>query len=333
MQVRDNDTLLLYGLFQSICAWALEKGYRDISTMKNLLKLAMVDVCNQQHESKPTSAAQMAIVADLGISLRNVQYSLKSLEEFNPMATGFVKIRQIQEEMLIFLTGQPHTLDEIQGEVSYLLHAPYELQRRALRSILRDLEQKGMISSEKNQNGMEYRAVEKHVNLFDPSDISAQLSGLLTHLDAFKHTLGKPFLASYYLTAQQAEGLQIAVNEFLRGTGNSYEYTDRETAANTRPFTFYLGSAPVVLGNHPPGSVAEALLEVIQYRFKESPLPSIARTHWYHLTLTSARSVFNEIRYFLEKEAGLASKKNENKPSELYAFYYGMADRQISKNA
>ena len=75
MQVLDSNTRLLYGLFQSICGWALENGYRDISTMKNLLKLAMVDVCKRRYEDKPPTALQLSVVADLGISLRNAQYS------------------------------------------------------------------------------------------------------------------------------------------------------------------------------------------------------------------------------------------------------------------
>ena len=79
MQVRENDTQLLYGLFQGICSWAMEKGYKDIAGMKNLLKLAMVDTCRERHEDKSAFAAQMAIVTDLGISLRNRYFAIDFL--------------------------------------------------------------------------------------------------------------------------------------------------------------------------------------------------------------------------------------------------------------
>ncbi len=326
MQVRDNDTLLLYGLFQSICGWALEKGYRDISTMKSLLKLAMIDVCRQQHEDKSPSAAQMSVVADLGISLRNVQYSLKSLDELNSLATGFVKIRQIQRELLTLLSQKPQTQADLLAEISYLIHAPFELQRRALRTILKDLEQKGLICSEISDGETTYRTIEAHVSLFDPTDISARLSGLLSHLDAFKHTVGDPFFKIYYLDAVQAEGLQTALHELLLGTGNAYELECRQQNAVTQAYHFYLGCTPVA-PNHLPGSVAEAMLEVIQARFQEADSPSLARTHWYHLSPSAARAVYQEIGNFIAREAETAVKSSSCHSGIPFAFYFGMADR------
>jgi hypothetical protein len=326
MQMRNNDTQLLYGLFQSICGWALDNGYRDIATMKQLLKLAMVDVASRQYCGKPATAKAMSIVADLGISLRNVQSSLKALSELDQASPDFVKIRQIQEEILIFLSGQPRTADQILSEVCYMLHAPYDLQRRTLRTILEDLEKRTLITSETENGYTYYRPLKPHVNIFDPSDMSAQLSGLLTHIDAYNHTIGRPYFAIFNLPPFQAGGLQTAMNEFIRGTGNSYEYQD-SSARNGRAFTYYVGCAPLT-GEERPTNVSEAMLEVIQTRFKGSDLPSFARTHWYHLTRISARKVFQEVRNFIEREAGSTGNTLPPKNTIPFAIYFGLADRQ-----
>lgn len=330
MQVRDNDSQLLYGLFQSICGWALEKGYRDISTMKTLLKLAMVDVCRQKHSSKSPSAIQLSVVADLGISLRNVQYSLKALEGQNDISGGFIKIRQIQREILILLSHCPQTLEQILAEVSFLIHAPYDLQKRTLRMVLRDLEQKGIIESESEGAQLTYRTAESHIDLYNPADLPTRLSGLLSHIDAYNNTIGEPLFSIFHLHPDQAEDLQTALNEFLRGTGNAYEMECRETESVTKPYYFYLGCAPVQRGREPCG-ISEAMLEVIQARFKEPDSPTLAKTHWYHLTPGIAQTVFNEVCDFLKRE-GTSAGKNANKNETIpFAFYFGLADNHVKK--
>ncbi|MBU1881729.1 hypothetical protein KKA08_06810, partial [bacterium] len=119
MQVRDSDTQLLYGLFQGISTWAMDRGYKDIAGMKNLLKLAMVDTCSKRHADKSAFAAQMAIVTELGISLRNVQYTLKSLDELQDLSGDLVKIREIQKEITVVLLREQQTFDQILAEISY----------------------------------------------------------------------------------------------------------------------------------------------------------------------------------------------------------------------
>ena len=327
MQVRDNDTQLLYGLFQSICSWALEKGYKDISGMKNLLKLAMVDVCRERHTDKSSFAAQMAIVTDLGISLRNVQYALKTLDELKDLSGGFAKIHQIQEEIVILLTRRPQTLDDILAEVSYLIHAPHDLQRRTLRSILKDLEHKGMISTILEDGITYYRPEQPHVNVFDPKDLSSRVSGLLTHIDAFNHTVGRPILRTYYLSPVQAGGLQTAINEFLLGTGNAYELECKETDSITKPYSYYLGCTPII-GRNSRLSVSDAILEVIHTRFTDSELPALARTHWYHLTPAISKAVFREVRNFIEREGISAGQESACKDAIPFAVYFGLADRK-----
>ncbi len=326
MQVRDSDTLLLYGLFQSICGWALEKGYRDIATMKHLLKLAMIDVCRQKYEDKPPSAVQMSVVEDLGISLRNVQYSLKSLQKLNDLTNSFVKIRQIRRELLTLISQKPQSLEELFPEVSHFIHAPYELQKRTLRTILRDLEQKGFISAEVVDGTVKYRAIEAHVSLFDPTDISARLSGLLSHIDAFRNTIGEPFYGIFPLGLRQAKGLQTALHELLLGTGNAHEHDCRESGAVTLPYYYYLGCT-AVKREHPPTCVADAMLEVIQARFKDADSPSIARTHWYHLTPVSAKDVYAEVTGFLKGEVASTEGKSTGEETVPFAFYFGMAVR------
>ena len=327
MQVRDNDTQLLYGFFQSISSWALEKGYRDVSRMKNLLKLAMIDVCRQRHAEKPALAAQMAVVADLGISLRNVQYALKTLDELSDFSTEFVKIREIQKEITVVLLKKPQTVEEIFAEVSYLIHAPYELQKRTLRTILQDMEQKGIITCEVENGKTYYKTVEHHVNLFDPSDLPARISGLLTQIDAFNHTVGQPYFQTRWLDPDQARGLQKAANEFLRGTGNAYEYECRENDLITKPYYFYLGSAPTTNPDRPI-SLPDAILEVIRARFADPDSPSILRNHWYHLTPASAQAVFDDVRHFIEREGESAGPQDSKDDAIPFTLYFGLADRQ-----
>lgn len=331
MQVRDSDTLLLYGLFQSICGWALEKGYRDITTMKHLLKLAMIDVCRQKYEDKPPSAVQMSVVEDLGISLRNVQYSLKSLQKLNDLTDSFVKIRQIRRELLTLLSQKPQSLDDLFPEVSHFIHAPYELQKRTLRTILRDLEQKGFIRAQIEEGTMKYRAVEAHVSLFDPTDISARLSGLLSHIDAFRNTVGEPFYGVFPLSVKQAKGLQTALHELLLGTGNAHEHECRESGAATSPYYYYLGCT-VVNREHPPTCTADAMLEVIQARFKDADSPSIARTHWYHLSPAFAKEVYAEVVEFLKGEIAAMKGKLPVEETVPFAFYFGMAVRSTGSS-
>jgi hypothetical protein len=327
MQVRDSEDQLFYGLFQSICSYALEKGYRDIATMKNLLKLAMVDVCRRQYDEKPASAAQMAVVSDLGISLRNVQYSLKELDDLNKVTTSFVKVRQLHREILTLLTEKPQTFQQILAEISYLIHAPYDLQKRSLKAMLKDLEQKGSITSEYAEGRTLYQTVDSHVTLFDPTDVSARLSGLLSHVDAFKHTIGEPVLRVYRMGLSQAEGLQRALQEYLVGTGDAYEMECKHQDRVTKPYHFYLGSAPVPNGNVPT-EVSQAMLDVIHSRFQDPDSPSMARTHWYHLNPTSAGCVFREVSAFLAREAESAHQNAPDSADNLFAFYFGMADRQ-----
>ncbi len=331
MQVRDNETQLLYGLFQGICTWAMEKGYKDISGMKNLLKLAMVDTCRQKHADKSSFATQMAIVTDLGISLRNVQYTLKRLEDLKDISSDYVKIREIQKEITVTLLRAPQTDEEILAEVSYLIHAPHDLQKRTLRTILTDMVQKGVITAEVEDGITSYKTEKSHVDLFDMTDLSARVSGLLTHIDVFNHTVGKPVYKTFQLEEDQARGLQTAINEFLRGTGNALEHECREAKEVTKPYYFYLGSAPVPEMEHPP-PLPDAILKVVQARFADPESASLLRNHWYQLTPASAKAVFNEVSSFLKREGVSAMNNGNAAKNDPFVFYFGMADRQLMKS-
>ncbi len=326
MQVRDSDTRLLYGLFQGISTWAMEKGYKDISGMKNLLKLAMVDTCRQRHEDKSSFAAQMAIVTDLGISLRNVQYTLKMLEELRDRSSDYVQIRELQKEITIVLGREPQTLDELLAEISYLIHAPHDLQKRTLRTIMKDMEQKGIVTTVR-EDGIDYYRTEKaHVNLLDTADLATRISGMLTHINDVNHTVGQPLFKTYQLNEEKARELQIAINEFLRGTGNAYEADCRENEAVTKPHYFYYGSTKI-LPSSAPTALHEVLLKCIFERFNDPDSASILRSHWYHLTPTTAKIVFNEVSEFVEREGVQAGAEIQPSESEPFAFYFGLADR------
>ncbi len=328
MQVRDSDTQLLYGLFQGICAWALERGYKDISGMKNLLKLAMVDTCWKRHADKPSFAAQMAIVTDLGISLRNVQYTLKALEDLQDLSSDLVKIREIQKEIVIILLREAQTLEDILAEVTYLIHAPHDLQKRTLRAILTDMEQKGIIVSCEENGAKFYRTAKTHVNLFDGTDLSARVSGLLTHIDAFNHTIGDPFFRIIKVHPDRARDIQQAVNEFLRGTGNALEHECRENREVTKPFYFYLGSAEFRESQHEV-TLSDAVLGCIQTRFQDPDSASILRNHWYQLTPAKARAVYEEVRAFALRECEAVEEASGERGAVPFSLYFGLADRHI----
>lgn len=293
--------------------------------MKNLLKLAMVDTCRQRHEDKTTLAAQMAIVADLGISLRNVQYSIKSLDELQDITSGFVKIREIQKEIVIALLSKPQTEEQILNEVSYLIHAPHDLQRRTLKTILRDMVQKHILETEEENGVTCYKPTQPHISLFDPTDLASRVSGLLTHIDAFNHTIGKPFFKTYSMSPNQARGLHKAINEFLHGTGNAYEHDCREEADVTKPYYYYMGSAPLSASG-PRTNLSDAVIEVIRMRFRDPESPSMLRNYWYHLTPASAQAVFKELKRFVEQEATSASQNVSIHEAIPFTFYIGIAD-------
>jgi DNA-binding PadR family transcriptional regulator len=328
MQVRDNDTQLLYGLFQGICTWALERGYKDISGMKNLLKLAMVDTCWKRHADKSSFAAQMAIVTDLGISLRNVQYTLKALEDLQDLSSDLVKIREIQKEIVIILLREEQTLEGILAEVCYLIHAPHDLQKRTLHTILADMEQKGIIVSYEENDVKYYRTAETHVNLFDGTDLSARVSGLLTHIDAFNHTVGDPLFKVVKAHPDRARDLQQAINEFLRGTGNAFEHECRECEEITKPFYFYLGSSPLQ-GSARTVTISDALLGCIQTRFQDPDSASILRNHWYQLTPAKAQAVYDEVCAFALRECETADYFSDERGAIPFSLYFGLADRHI----
>jgi hypothetical protein len=327
MQDRDSNSQLLYGLFQSICGWALEMGYKDVSGMKNLLKLAMVDVCRQQHSEKPGLAAQMAVVADLGISLRNVQYALKALDDVQTFSESYIKIRQIQEEITIILSQNPRTLDELLPEVTFLIHAPYELQRRTLCTILSDLEKKGALKVTNDHGRTVYAVADTHPTLFDPHDISSRVSGVLTHIDAFNHTLGEPYQATFRIRREDAAAFQTAVNDFLRGTGTAYEQECDQDDPRCHPFTFYLGGM-THSDNRIPLNTAQSMLEVIRERFSDPARPSIARTHWYYLTPDRALTVYKEVCDFISREGYSAALGLNEDETTTMTCYIGLADRQ-----
>jgi len=328
MQVQDSDTQLLYGLFQGICTWAMDRGYKDIAGMKNLLKLAMVDTCSKRHADKSAFAAQMAIVTELGISLRNVQYTLKALEELQELSNDLVKIREVQKEITVVLLREQQTFDQILAEVSYLIHAPHELQRRTLKTILLDMEEKGIIISYEESGKTLYRTAETHVNLFDATDLSARVSGLLTHIDAFNQTVGGPTFKSFSMLPDQARGFQQAVNEFLRGTGNAYEHECRENLDITKPYYFYLGSS-ILNDQKSAKNISDAMLEVIRHRFQNPESVSLLRNHWYQLTPEKAQMVYHDVRNFIDRECGAASCEPGENGAAPFTIYFGLADRKL----
>ncbi|MFH1862572.1 MAG: hypothetical protein ABH878_07130, partial [bacterium] len=320
MEVRDSNAQLLYGFFQSICTWALENGYSDISTMKNLLKLAMVDVCRKQYDQNSAVSTQMALVTDLGISLRNVQYSLRALEKLQNLTGSFVKIRKLQREILIYLNQKPHTVDEILSEVSYLIHAPYDLQKRTLNAILRDLLQKSVIREEKRAGKIVYHTAQNHVALYDPSDLSARLMALLGHIDAFKHSVRQPYFKTFWLTATQARELHARIQEQLIAIGERHEEQCSREGEKTKTWYFYLGSVPVS-EKALPENVAEVLLEVIHTRFCNVESPALARTHWYHLTPEAASVVFEETCQFFDDTIHEANDQADREQLLPFSFY------------
>lgn len=327
MQVRDQDTQVIYGLFQSICEWGLDRGYTDIAALKNLLKLAMVDVCRRRHSDKSDAEAEIAVVMDLGISIRNVQNSLRELDELGDLSGSFIKIQQVLREILMILDQQPRTLDELVDKVTHLIHAPYDLQKRAMQSILESLEQQNIIGREEGKETVLYRMLEDHISLFDPEDKSAKISGLGDHIEAYEHTIGEPYVDIFHADSVQAKRMQIDVNTFLAKTGTDYEEKCRVNQVIFKPFYYYLGSAPLNNQNV-PGNLPDAMLRVLRLRFTDPRSASIARTHWYNLDPPGSGSVFDEVRAFIKKILELQKAEEAKRGADAYVIYFGRADLQ-----
>lgn len=325
MQIRDNDTELIYGLFKSICEWALEKGYKDISAMKNLIKLAMVDVCINKHSEKSPTDAQITTVMDLGVSLRTVQRSLNEIDALADVGDGFIRIPQILRIILALLTERSKTEDELVREVSYLIHAPYNLQIKAVRSILIGLVRSGIIKEVTEREKTFYGLTKDHISLVNLRDKSAKMLGLAAHIDAYVHSVAEPLFVAFNTTGVKAKKIQHSINKFLIKIGTEQEKRCKVDAEDRRPFYFYFGSAPHhgVTGQY---ILPDAILEVLRLRFIDPNSSSISRTHWYYLIPAMSRVVFDQVTEFIEKEASRISIVSEGKDIRPYFAYLGVSD-------
>ncbi|TKJ40831.1 hypothetical protein CEE37_07670 [candidate division LCP-89 bacterium B3_LCP] len=331
MQVNDSDAELLFGLFQSVCEWSLDRGFNNVGEIKDLCKIAMVDVCHQRHDGKPASIAKMATGTDLGISIRNVERSLNKSRGFRNNDNGSLNIRKIRKEIAVVLTRKDQTLDGILSEVSYLMHGARDLQKRTLKVFLQDMEKKNQISSYGEGDTKYYKSKSQHISMFDMTDFYARMLGVLEHVDAFNHSIIDPLYNVFTMKPEAAVKLQKAVNEIIEGTGNAYEQECKEIGAVTKEYNFFFGSviSPGFNVNIP---LAQTVLNVINTRFGDPDSPSAARTHWYHLTEACAKIVFSEVCAFIKKEGEAESQNASHYNAKPFAFYFGLADRQISKS-
>ena len=142
MVVQHSDVQLLYGLLYSVCGWAFERGFRDVPKLKELTRVAMVDVAGKQYIGKPKSMAQSGISADLDLSIRNVQRAQKLREKLGKYQLELAKISEIQTEIHIRLNVNPMTLDDLIGELSYKMLFPYSMQKSFMKEILNDMVRK-----------------------------------------------------------------------------------------------------------------------------------------------------------------------------------------------
>ncbi|MFH1735687.1 MAG: hypothetical protein ABIE92_13355 [bacterium] len=329
MQEQQGSPELLYGLFRSICGWAFESGYRDINEVKNLAKLAMIDVCKQKHASKGIFAQQMGIVTDLGISIRNVQKSLKDLDEIKDLLGGFVKVREVQKEIAILLNEAPRTTEELTYELSYLIRAPYDLQIRTMKAILQEMVQKGLITETNKDGESRFNACNAFIDLFNPADLTARVMGVKTMINAYKHSLTEPLLEVYHLTPQAAEKLQFEIQDFIMNLGDSTEAANSSATEETDPYYFYLGSFEQQTVKAPDNAL-DAIIECIQVRFTESEQPSCAQVFWFQLTEDQSLDVSDKVEEFIRERCRVYHRQDLRSNSQPYVFYFGLAEYHAS---
>ncbi|MFH1861182.1 MAG: hypothetical protein ABH878_00075, partial [bacterium] len=142
---------------------------------------------------------------------------------------------------------------------------------------------------------------------------------------AYKHTIGKPFLQTVAMGEQHARSFHIALDQYVIEAGEREELNCKEEGFNTKPYYFYFGSVPVS-GTDPVLTVGEAILEVIRVRFSDPEKPALAKVHWYHLTLESAKSLLAEINDFIIRETISASQDSSQGHVNTFAVHLGLAD-------
>jgi len=329
MQEQQSNPELLYGLFRSICGWAFESGYRDINEVKNLAKLAMIDVCRQKHADKSIFAQQMGIVTDLGISIRNVQKSLKHLDELKDLLGGFVKVREIQKEIAILLNEAPRTAEQLTYELSYLIHAPYDMQNRAMRAILQEMVQKNLIKEIVQDRKKLFAACDEFIDLFNPEDLTARVMGVKTMINACKHSITDPLLEVYNLSPKAAAKLQLDIQEFIMELGNSIEAQNDDSGKTKEPYYYYLGSFEQQ-SVEAPDTALDAILECIQVRFTESSQPSCAQVFWFQLTDEQSWGVNDRIEAFIREQCRAYSDEMSGQSSTPFVFFFGLSEHYTS---
>ncbi|TKJ40832.1 hypothetical protein CEE37_07675 [candidate division LCP-89 bacterium B3_LCP] len=315
MQIRDNDTELIYGLLKSICEWALEKGYTDISAMKNLTKLAMIDVCMDKHKDKPPTVAQIASVMDLGLSLRTVQRGLNEIDDLNDVSDRLIRIPQVLRIVLAKLTAGPKTLEDIHREVSYLIHAPESLQLKAIKSILNGLISSNIVTKIETSRTVKYELLENQISLVNLRDKSAKMLGMAAFMEAYFNIDSEPCIVSFNSTPTEAKRIQKLINMRLIKIGTELEKTS-EQCEDRKPFYYGFGSASH-LNTNEDSHLSKLILEVLWLRSIDPKSPSMARTHWYYLSPQNAELVYSQVIEFIDEKvssAVQASSEEQTKP-------------------
>jgi hypothetical protein len=325
VQVRDSEIQILYGLFKSICEWAAAKGVNDVSALKDLLKQAMVEVYMGRHVDLSPHRAHTATAIDLGISIRNVETSLRKTHSLDDISPGFIRLQPLLRRISFLLVNAPQTVDDLISEVSPLIHAPYDLQKSIIHSIMNSLEQACIVYTEVREGRTYYAPVGGHLILFYPGDSVAKLSGMIAHIEAYEHMVCEPFLRIFHLSSDQARLMQAEAAKTLRDIGTAREKVCREQPGTFKSFYFLLGSTPLEDSKTPP-SVSDVILRNTKLRFADPASPSMASTHWYDLTRECANQVFHELTDFIEREGAAQNHIRAEKGTAPYAFYMGLAD-------
>jgi DNA-binding transcriptional ArsR family regulator len=323
----ENDAEFLYGLFMSICRKGAEKGFNNISTMKELLRLAMVNVHLEKHADLSPRKANLAAARDLDISVSNVEKCLKGAHKFSDVNPDFINLQQTGWKIIQHLdrTKQRHSFEDLFNRVAHMIHAPEEQQGKALLSTLKKLEETGLIKSEL-KGGTKYFSISPSLDYKFNIDNFVRLLGLVIHLEAYENVATEPFFRVYYSTREKALVMRRQFDTYIFETIDELDEDDESVQAHASDVQFYYtfcGFGPWDEDRRPAG-LADVILKIVKQRFANPASPSMMKTLTCYFTPANAQIAYEKIRNYIEQQGQALGTVKRTSAHHPVVFYLGM---------
>jgi hypothetical protein len=326
MQVWDNDVQAVYKLFTNLCAWASQRGLNDVSAMKELLKLAMVNVYLERHQDKSPHKAHLAAAMDLGISVRNIEKCLKATQKLNNSHSGLSGVPQIIWNIIQLLNQRSHSFAELLDTVPPEEGSSKTQQHEALLSILAKLEETGFIKAE-IKKGERYYLISPALVYFFDMDNLVRLLSLVMHIEAYENVVTESFFKVYYMDCGQIEAVRRKLHEHVFEVLDVRGQTSHANDSIRRYYSTIYGFGRWGY-NRPPNTLADVILRFIKLRFTAPSSLSGMRTSMNYLTPEYAQVAFTTIRSFIEQLGQMQPTAKERPSHHPVVFYLGMTGAQ-----